>query len=555
MKLTWLSFFITCANIFKVCGLTDNQNLSRPCSNSSRNRRFVGGHKIEVEIVPFIASVQVNNQHKCGASILSKIFILTAAHCGIRQWYTELSVKVGNSNLNFAVSRNVTKIAYHNEFIGSQGKLLKNDIAVLMLDMPLEFGEDVKPIQLSEKHENLSNDVENVKAYGWGDTQFQWDYLRDDFAEDFKSADLRFVSKNECQKMISNHFDLTDKFCAISPDESSCPCFGDSGGPVVVGERQVGIVTGSIECDPFFPSVFTEIAKHRDWIDKSKLELSQKNRAPVVNHPLDPLDLSYNRNKQSEPVFDKTEVPFIVAILDKDNNFLCSGTIIGQFSVLTAARCANSEAFAVRSESIYWNSGGQLHFVIETFTHPQYVTPDQFGRPDNDIGLIHVEDSFTCAKADDELVQTCLPESKTNVDHEVVYGWGSTDEVSVFENTQLKRQVVEPISVKLCNSIYQNQGGPLSKGQVCTRHHFGICTNDIGSPLIMNGALMGIFSWSNTECADYRFPVVYSHTKSYLSWIEKIREEVETNERVDEIHETYATRSAFLIALEQCEAA
>lgn len=42
---------------------------------------IIGGQFINVKSVPYLVSVQRNNSHVCGGSIINTQFVLTAAHC------------------------------------------------------------------------------------------------------------------------------------------------------------------------------------------------------------------------------------------------------------------------------------------------------------------------------------------------------------------------------------------------------------------------------------------------------------------------------------------
>jgi secreted trypsin-like serine protease len=47
----------------------------------SGENRIVGGSDDVIENIPWQISLQFNNQHACGGSILNENTILTAAHC------------------------------------------------------------------------------------------------------------------------------------------------------------------------------------------------------------------------------------------------------------------------------------------------------------------------------------------------------------------------------------------------------------------------------------------------------------------------------------------
>jgi secreted trypsin-like serine protease len=49
------------------------------------NGRIVGGVKIPIEAIPFQVSLQLYGYQICGGSIISKQYILTAAHCKLNK--------------------------------------------------------------------------------------------------------------------------------------------------------------------------------------------------------------------------------------------------------------------------------------------------------------------------------------------------------------------------------------------------------------------------------------------------------------------------------------
>jgi secreted trypsin-like serine protease len=56
------------------------------CSPSSARsfndtRRIVGGIQIDIRAAPFAVCVYKHGEHKCGGSIITKDFVLSAAHC------------------------------------------------------------------------------------------------------------------------------------------------------------------------------------------------------------------------------------------------------------------------------------------------------------------------------------------------------------------------------------------------------------------------------------------------------------------------------------------
>jgi trypsin len=47
----------------------------------SPDEKIVGGDQTDIELAPWQVSVQYNDRHICGGSIISTDYVVTAAHC------------------------------------------------------------------------------------------------------------------------------------------------------------------------------------------------------------------------------------------------------------------------------------------------------------------------------------------------------------------------------------------------------------------------------------------------------------------------------------------
>ena len=63
-----------------------------------------------------------------------------------------------------------------------------------------------------------------------------------------------------------------------SIDGVSSPCEGDSGGPLIVNQRLVGLVS-TTACDPTIPATYTEISAFFGWLSE---ELAATDDDPVM---------------------------------------------------------------------------------------------------------------------------------------------------------------------------------------------------------------------------------------------------------------------------------
>ena len=210
---------------------------------------------------PYQVSLKRNNGHYCGGSIISRNYILTAAHCagttenGVFYAYPpeEITVHAGSTHLLFdGVDTNAAASVVHEEYMAHPESAF-NDVALLRLAEPLTFSDTIKPIEL-ESQEIPENTP--VVTSGWGDANnngevplhLQWTISKS-------------VSKEMC-------YNLDEWLCLAHPRNHGI-CYGDSGGPAVLHGKLVGI-TGFIAktCGDDVPDGYAKVSYHLDWIRK-----------------------------------------------------------------------------------------------------------------------------------------------------------------------------------------------------------------------------------------------------------------------------------------------
>uniref|UniRef100_A0A8C8XRZ1 Transmembrane serine protease 3 n=1 Tax=Panthera leo TaxID=9689 RepID=A0A8C8XRZ1_PANLE len=101
--------------------------------------RIVGGNVSSLAQWPWQASLQFQGYHLCGGSVITPVWVVTAAHC-VHDLYIPKSwtIQVGLVSLldSPAPSHLVEKIIYHSKY---KPKRLGNDIALMKLAGPLTF--------------------------------------------------------------------------------------------------------------------------------------------------------------------------------------------------------------------------------------------------------------------------------------------------------------------------------------------------------------------------------------------------------------------------------
>ncbi len=235
--------------------------------------KIVGGQPADPGQFPWQVSLGVSwiaspaRAHFCGGSIYSSTWIVTAAHCLVRNRPEDVIVTAGTVDLNSGgqrvnVRRILIKDGYSNASNGS-------DVALMELMEPLKMGPQVKGISLlSEEEATVLNEDAVLTTSGFG-ALFQGGNV----VSRLQFVDVPFVITEICNAPQSYDGDITeDMICAGQAEGGIDSCQGDSGGPLVLGAGTnpvlAGIASWGIGCgEPLKFGVYTRVATYVDWID------------------------------------------------------------------------------------------------------------------------------------------------------------------------------------------------------------------------------------------------------------------------------------------------
>ncbi|XP_046967003.1 trypsin-1-like isoform X3 [Vanessa cardui] len=222
------------------CGKANPLPRKIECSGPNQENRIVGGVAAGLNRYPWMARLVYDGQFHCGASLLTKEYVLTAAHCVRKLKRSKIRVILGDHDQTIttesaAIMRAVTAIVRHRSF---DAESYNNDIALLKLRKPVTFSKIIKPVCLPPASVDPSG-KEGI-VVGWGRTS--------------EGGQLPAVVQELCAGRAS-----TDS------------CQGDSGGPLLLqqGDRFqiVGIVSWGVGCGrPGYPGVYTRITRYLPWL-------------------------------------------------------------------------------------------------------------------------------------------------------------------------------------------------------------------------------------------------------------------------------------------------
>lgn len=243
---------------------------------------IIGGHKADKDEWPFMVILLfdykdeialVNNENKCGGTLINKNWILTAGHCVVGEVdKNNIFVGIGLTDLTdydnmiptekLAHRRNIKQIIIHENYSSYKGHYI-NDIALIELDSPV----DLPTISINNSN-YLETEKNLVAILGWGYNNLFSLELPNNLLEAF----VPIISNDKANQPSWYQGTVTDSEIVAGFTQGSVDsCGGDSGGPVLAwnGNKwlQIGIITWGWGCAlPFHPGVGTRISKYTDWI-------------------------------------------------------------------------------------------------------------------------------------------------------------------------------------------------------------------------------------------------------------------------------------------------
>ena len=207
------------------------------CINGDSHGFIVGGVPTKPGEYPHMAAIGWSEgdtiDWRCGGSLISYYFVLTAAHCILSGRKNPDVVRLGEQNLQREddgaqpQTYQISKWLRHPEYKGRRNNRW-HDIGLLRLAQRVTISDFVRPACLSQ---TATGNQMSAVATGWGLTNSQSVQSQ---SNDLLKVTLNFVSNQQCNvafKQSNNDFKgLSDgQICAGSDTEEKDTCQGDSG--------------------------------------------------------------------------------------------------------------------------------------------------------------------------------------------------------------------------------------------------------------------------------------------------------------------------------------
>ncbi|CAF1400682.1 unnamed protein product [Adineta steineri] len=527
------------------------------------NARIINGEDAVPYSWPMMVSLtKAGLGHFCGGTILDEWHILTAAHC-VDSYYS------GVTSSDFMIAANIHSQSQTNRIIRQVDKIIIHplwdkfhhiilyDIAILRLAQPLDLQKNSSiartclPPRSNTLDEMMNYPTNGTRLVvtGWGSINYE-----QSSPDTLQQVTINFKHHfdKKCNAMIYNPY---IHFCAgTDKDEKS-----DSGGPIFqwIGDRweQLGIVSYGVSGCAMkgYSVVYTRIAYFNDWIDshihnndnQTTISNNITSNNPTIfqcSTYASKCGCSYRNVILSSPTNAPSEnaLPYtwtmIVSIRSATTNqHICTGTILEDFFILTAAHClTNYKPQDITIEAgMYYQSESEaiIRQVEQIYIHPNYSTySDQYI---NDIAILRLTKSLyvdnnnyvsrACKSStyNQWMDMNNYPLDGTRL---VISGWDIT-----YTSTSSKSKLLQQAEIYAFNNNHSKCfiSGNQNEMQFCAgrneNNNGNICYgNDPGSP---------VFEWIDGRWVQVGFAShcrlaggsgIFTKLSSYSNWIDTL---------------------------------
>ncbi|KAH8367650.1 hypothetical protein KR084_000989 [Drosophila pseudotakahashii] len=244
---------------------------------------ILGGIPVALGVYPHMAAIAYNTfgivEYRCGGSLISSRFVLTAAHCVNSDSTTPAFVRLGTVAIENPTAGfqdiNVIDIQIHPNYSSSSKY---NDIAILELEEDAKESDTIRPACLYIDRAGPPIDSK-VFVAGWG----VMNVTNRARSKILLRAGLDLVPVDKCNASFAEQPStiralkqgvIDSLLCAADKKQVKDACQGDSGGPLILETDEVeglysilGVISSGFGCATKTPGLYTRVSSFLDYIE------------------------------------------------------------------------------------------------------------------------------------------------------------------------------------------------------------------------------------------------------------------------------------------------
>lgn len=220
--------------------------------------KVVGGTDAEAGFAPHQIALERSNSFICGGSLITPRTVLSAAHCvyGYENSPSNFRIRYATNDRTSGPTITVSKVVRHPSY---SSNTIDYDVTLLILAQEFTPSANAKVVALADV-DPAAGSVASLT--GWGRLSGGGT-----LPTKLQKATLGIITRQDCQSRWGSVNTITERMlCAHDPKMSACN--GDSGGPLLFGGIQVGVVSwGSSSClHATYANVYASVGNLKSWI-------------------------------------------------------------------------------------------------------------------------------------------------------------------------------------------------------------------------------------------------------------------------------------------------
>ncbi|XP_004629177.1 cationic trypsin-3-like [Octodon degus] len=232
--------------------------------------KIIGGYTCPKNSLPYQVSLNTGS-HKCGGSLITDQWVLSAAHCYKRN--VRIQVRLGEHDIDVVEGDeqfiDVQKIVVHPNYTPEDTTVngvaqfkYNNDIMLLKLKKPASLNSQVSMVSLPKSCPTAGT---QCLVSGWGNTVI----IGSKYPSLLQCLSAPVLSDAACHNSYPGRIS-NNMFCLGFLEGGKDSCQGDSGGPVVCNGELQGVVSWGTGCAwKGKPGVYTKVCNYLSWIQET----------------------------------------------------------------------------------------------------------------------------------------------------------------------------------------------------------------------------------------------------------------------------------------------